>query len=178
MEQERLTDWMQIYSGRAFYPLEPREEDIDIVDIAHALSRQCRYAGHIEQEHYSVAEHCVLISLALPEEYALAGLLHDAAEAYLVDVPRPIKSSLHGYTACEATLERVVFEKFGLSLPMPAIVKEYDTRILHDEQKVLMKSPPMPWNIPGGPLGVEIHCWSADIAKQMFLMRFDELYNA
>ena len=87
---ERVGDWIQTMSGVIFYPLDPRPEEIRIEDIAHALSHQCRFAGHC-REFYSVAEHSVRVSRELPQEFMLWGLLHDASEAYLVDLPRPIK---------------------------------------------------------------------------------------
>ena len=86
----RKGDWIQTFTGRAFYVLDPRPEDVDIEDIAHALSMQCRFAGHC-REFYSVAQHSVTASWLVPPEDALWGLLHDAAEAYVVDLPRPIK---------------------------------------------------------------------------------------
>jgi hypothetical protein len=90
--RDRRGDWMQTFTGRAFYPLDPRPEDIDPVDIAHALSLICRYGGH-SSRFYSVAEHCVLMSHAVAPEHALWALLHDATEAYLGDMIRPLKRS-------------------------------------------------------------------------------------
>src|ERR1017187_10636100 len=74
------------FSGIHFWPLLPNPADIRIEDIAHALSNQCRFAGHA-REFYSVAEHSVRVSQLCPPEDALWGLLHDASEAYLTDVP-------------------------------------------------------------------------------------------
>ena len=82
--------WVQTVTGKAFYPLKPDPSLISIEDIAWALSMQCRFAGHV-LHFYSVAEHCVYISNSVPMEDALWGLLHDATEAYLTDVPRPLK---------------------------------------------------------------------------------------
>src|SRR5690606_5290032 len=84
--EPRLGDWMQTFTGRAVYPLDLRPDDIDIQDIAHALSMQCRYAGHTRQ-FYSVAEHSVHVARWCRQygpAAALEGLLHDATEAYLV----------------------------------------------------------------------------------------------
>src|SRR5438128_12538670 len=82
-------DWMQTYTGRAFYPLDPRLDDICIEDIAHALSMLCRYGGQC-QEFYSVAEHSVLMSYAVNPQHALWALLHDATESYMGDLIRPL----------------------------------------------------------------------------------------
>lgn len=90
---KRRGDWMMTYSGRAFWPLDPRADEIDPLDIAHALSMLCRYGGHVRR-FYSVAEHCVLMSHAVAPEHALWALLHDATEAYMVDLPRPINRIL------------------------------------------------------------------------------------
>ncbi len=89
----RRGDWIQVASCRKFWPLDPRPEDIDIRDIAHALSNICRFTGHV-REFYSVAQHSVLASRIVPPEAALAALLHDAAEAYMGDIARPWKRFL------------------------------------------------------------------------------------
>jgi hypothetical protein len=89
---KRKGDWMQTYTGRQFWPIDPRADEIDIVDIAHALSQQCRFAGHCKS-FYSVATHSWHTSNVCNSENALWGLLHDAAEAYLVDLPTPIKGN-------------------------------------------------------------------------------------
>lgn len=93
---ERKGDWIQTYTGRQFWPLDPKPEEVCIEDIAHALSQQCRYAGHTIR-FYSVAQHSVEIALRVPRAAALWGLLHDAAEAYLVDLPRPVKYLMPAY---------------------------------------------------------------------------------
>src|SRR5438128_5709421 len=106
-------DWMQTYTGRRFYPLAPAIEDVDLRDIAHSLAHQCRYAGHVDR-FYSVAEHCVLLSRAVPAEYALDALLHDAAEAYVVDVPRPLKRNLAGYAEIEDRALSTILQALGV----------------------------------------------------------------
>ncbi|MDO4254358.1 MAG: hypothetical protein Q4C81_04310 [Kocuria sp.] len=93
-------NWMQTYTGRRFYPLDSRPEDVDVVDVAHALSMQCRYNGHVRL-FMSVAEHCVLVSRLVPSEHALWGLLHDATEAYVGDMVRPLKLHMPEYRAVE-----------------------------------------------------------------------------
>ena len=171
----RKGDWMQTRSGRAFYPLDPRIEDIDILDIAWALSMQCRYAGHT-RIFYSVAEHCIHVSKAVPEKDALWGLLHDASEAYLVDLPRPIKRMMPDYQAAEDFLQGVIAARFYLPWPMPSAVKDVDHRILLNEQESLMVLPPMSWNINGVPVpGVAIRGWDPLTAYYEFMQRFNEL---
>ncbi|MDI1288693.1 MAG: hypothetical protein PSX37_01920 [bacterium] len=96
----RIGDWMNTFTGQKFYPLDPRADEVHAPDIAKALSQICRYGGHTSQ-HYSVAEHCVLMSLAVAPEHALFALLHDATEAYVGDMVRPLKQALPEYRAIE-----------------------------------------------------------------------------
>lgn len=168
----RYGDWMQTSSGRQFWPLDPRPEEIHIEDIAHALGMLCRYGGQCLR-FYSVAEHCVLMARAAPAEYKLAALLHDASEAYLSDVIRPIKPHLSNYLEIEARLERAIAERFGLTWPMPAEVKRLDTAILADERDQAMAPPPVPWSqTTEPPLGVTLQFWTPKRAREVFMCAF------
>lgn len=89
-----MSDWIQTFSGKKFFPLEPEKNEYDIHDIAHALSLKCRFGGHC-QRFYSVAEHCVRVADIVAPESKLWALLHDAAEAYLPDVCQPIKGDVY-----------------------------------------------------------------------------------
>lgn len=169
----RRGDWMQTFSGRQFWPLDPRPEDICIEDIAHALAMQCRFAGHCLR-FYSVAEHSVLVAHHAEPVDALWALMHDAAEAYVTDVIRPIKPDLAGYKAIEARVMRAVCERYGLPLDMPAAVKEIDDRILADERDQNMATPPADWRV-GEPLGVTLQFWSPEQAEREFLDMFAHL---
>ena len=173
----RKGDWIQTYSGIQFWPMDPRVEDIDIQDIAHALGNLCRFGGHTNS-FYSVAQHSVLVSGNLPtRELRLAGLLHDATEAYLVDVPSPIKRYLAGYKEIEARLARVIGERFGVTLePLPAEVHEQDARALWTEKRDLKSAQPARW--PGEemqPWVERIRPWSPAEAKFVFLYTFRTL---
>jgi hypothetical protein len=119
-----------------------------------------------------VAQHSVYVSHHLPAPLKLWGLLHDAAEAYCVDVPRPLKPFLPGYREIEAGVMDAVCERFGLDPVMPAEVKAADDGILHDEMAQIMSSPPAPWALRGKPLGIEINPWSPEVAKAVFLQEF------
>lgn len=147
MNTPRKGDWMQLFSGKRFWPLDPRPEEVDILDIAHALSQQCRYAGHC-LSYYSVAQHSVLVSRHVPPEYAVWGLLHDAAEAYLVDLPRPVKVSVTGYVEAEEKVLQAVAEHFGLALPFPDAVHWADVEALVTEKRDLMAPCEWDWNLP------------------------------
>lgn len=173
--------WIQTFTGRAFYPLDPNPADIVIEDIAHALSNMCRYTGHC-REFYSVAEHSVRMARQLldngwPDDVVLWGLLHDASEAYLVDVPRPIKSSLIGYREMEARVMTAVAERFRLPWPQPDVVSKADLRMLATEFRDLMSAPPIPWKSIEGvePFKFEIEPWSPSYAKDSFLFLFSRV---
>lgn len=130
------TAYIETYTGRKFYPLAPRGEDINILDIAHALSNVCRYTGHI-RTFYSVAEHCLNVAAVLPDRFKLEGLLHDASEAYIADIAGPIKPFLPDYMAAEKRLEAVLRERFGLPAEMSPEVHEADMRMLVTEARDL-----------------------------------------
>lgn len=174
----RRGDFMQTFTGRKFWPLDPRPGEIDILDIAHALAMQCRYGGH-SRNFYSVAEHCVHVSRWLSEmgeskKTALVGLLHDATEAYLVDLPRPVKASFPDYKSAEDRLWRVIARRYGLPEAMPAKVHEADNRILADEIRQNMV--PMDWHDKhDDPLGIRLQFWSPDRAETEFLLEFVRL---
>lgn len=173
-EPPRLGDWMQVASGGQFWPLDPRADEINIEDIAHSLAMQCRYAGHCLR-FYSVAEHSVLMArhlAAAGSPDALWALLHDASEAYLVDVPRPVKPFLTGYKEAEARVMASVCDRFGLPILMPTEVHEADNRILVDEMSQNMTPPPVPWNIPEVGLGVTLQLWTPEQAKAEFLATY------
>lgn len=168
-------DWMQTYTGRQFFPLDPRADEIDRLDIAHALSLLCRYGGHVDR-FYSVAEHCVLMSYAVAPENALAALLHDATEAYVCDVPRPLKRSLPGYQEIEDAVWHAIVEHFGIDYNLPAEVKEADNRILLTERAALMRTD-LEWSVDAlTPLPVGgIACWPAPEAERRYLERLNKL---
>lgn len=166
---------MQTFTGRAFWPLDPRAEEVDPLDIAHSLAHQCRYGGHTSR-HYSVAEHCVLVSYSVPPEDALAGLLHDATEAYVTDVPRPVKRHLTDYPAIEEGVWLVIAERFGVSDVLPDSVHEADNRILLNERDALMAPAPISWGVDHlKPLDVVVRGWTAAEAESRYLSRLYEL---
>lgn len=171
---ERHGDWMQTISGRQFWPMDPRPEEVHIEDVAHALSMMCRFNGHC-QRFYSVAEHSVLISRHVPSEDALWGLLHDASEAYIADIVRPAKRFIQGYRQAEDRIMTAVCEAFGLSLLMPGSVARADTAILADEAAQIMGPAPQKWYLPEAPLGVKIAGLPPGEAREAFLTRYREL---
>jgi hypothetical protein len=173
----RKGDWKQTVSGRQFWPLDPRPNEVFIEDIAHALAMQCRFGGHCLR-FYSVAEHSVLLSRSAEPSLKLWALMHDAAEAYVIDVPRPLKRSLPGYKEAEDAVMRAICVRFKLHLGMPPAVKRLDERILSDEQQQNMAPAPHPWSDMREPLGVTLQFWSPERARREFLSEFERLMGA
>jgi 5'-deoxynucleotidase YfbR-like HD superfamily hydrolase len=168
-----MNDWIQTFKGKQFYPLAPRVEDIDIDDIAHALSNQCRFSGHCKR-FYSVAEHSVRVSLIVKPKHRLWALLHDAAEAYLVDLPTPIKQLMPEYSIAEKRIMACVCEKFGLSLEMPKEVHQADMIMLATEKRDLMYQEPAPWQALPEPLKGKIGHPREEITRWEFLRAFED----
>jgi uncharacterized protein len=139
-------DFIITFSKQKFSPLQAKAEEIDIIDIAHALSLLCRANGHI-RHFYSVAQHSLNCSLeakarGLSEEIQLACLLHDASEAYISDITRPVKRSLPQYLEFEEVLQSQIFDKFKLAQLKAedhVLVKEIDDCLLYYELLDLMK---------------------------------------
>lgn len=195
---ERKGDWQQTFTGRQFWPLDPRPEDVCIEDIAHALSMQCRFAGHC-RTFYSVAEHSVRVSreveryeLAMNGRYGLslyilmfAALLHDASEAYCVDVPRPLKPYLTGYKEIEHGVMLAIEEWAGIgtdgrsSVCEDPAIKRADEVLLMTEARDLMGKPPAPWGhaqgMPAEPLPNKLLPWSPYLAEREFLREYNML---
>lgn len=180
--------YIQTYTGKRFWPLEPRADEVDILDIAHALSQNCRWTGHCK-EFYSVAQHCVLCSYVVPNELALTALMHDASEAYMSDLSRPVKHSpeLTGYRDAEQRLETIIADKFGLVFPYPPEVKQADNRMLYTERRDVL-GPKVAWttdteNVLGfegndrQPYDFKITPWQPKDAERVYLERYHILTN-
>lgn len=175
--QPRIGDWMQTFTGLQFWPMDPRPEDITVMDIAHSLAHQCRFAGHCTR-FYSVAEHSVIASLLVPEEDRKWALLHDATEAYLVDLPRPVKKhSAIGehYKVAERRLMVAICQRFGLDPVEPASVKKADNVMLMTEKRDLMPNSPAKWAETEEPCKFTLPDWGPVRAKEMFLRRAEKL---
>ena len=178
----RKGNFMQVWTGGIYWPLDPRADEVHIEDIAHALGMLCRYGGHVER-FYSVAEHSVHVSRIVPPHLALLGLLHDATEAYLVDIPRPIKRHLSNYKEIEQLNWEAIAIRYNLPLfgtQFEAIHKA-DAAMLAAERAAVMK--PLPehdaqaWSMGDVQPAAEvtIYGWSPEQAKAQFLRRFVEL---
>jgi hypothetical protein len=168
---------IRTFTGRLVYPLDMKPGDICIEDIAHALSNLCRFNGH-SARFFSVAEHSWHVSQVLPRRHALWGLLHDASEAYLNDMVKPIKEAdgFEAYRDAEHRLERVIADVFGLSWPRPEEFTLADRRLLITEQRDLFGREPRPSDPQ--PLSRKVTGWFPSRAEATFLYRFRMLYPA
>ena len=122
-------DYIRAFSGINFKVFNPDINQINIEDIAHALSHLCRYGGHSDI-FYSVAQHSLAVSYLVKPENALCGLLHDATEAYLIDLPRPIKYQIQQYRDMEEVLYTIIAKKFDLPNTLPDDVHYFDNFII------------------------------------------------
>jgi hypothetical protein len=154
---------IRTFSGTWFNAFEPTPEMINIEDIAHALSHQCRFGGHLPR-FFSVAQHSVMATFMVQDEDRLAALLHDASEAYLVDIPRPIKNKLSNYKEIEDRVMNVISRKYGFAWPLVEDVKKADEAMLHKEWYDIMLS--------GNP---HFECLNQGDSKQQFLKQFYNL---
>jgi len=172
--------YFRTYTGRRVHPLSPAEEEIAIEDIARSLSQICRFLGHTEA-FYSVAQHSVLVSQLVPARDAMWGLLHDASEAYLCDLPAPIKREpqMYMYREAEDRLMRAVCQRFGLSEEMPVSVRLADRAILATEFRDVVGLDDLDWitqecGVAPAP-NYQIGSWPPAAAEDRFLLRFAEL---
>ena len=177
--------WIQTYTGRRFWPIDPCPSDVDISGIAHALALNNRFGGHTLFP-YSVAQHCVLMARYAEKsgcdaDVCLHVLMHDTAEAYLPDVTRPVKKSLAGLAEIEECVLAAIYHRYKIRYPVPQwvqdIVKEIDLRILVDERNSLMPGRAHKWcsteNV--SPLGVSVRCTTWQDADSQFLEMFARL---
>lgn len=166
-----MRDFIQLESGTSFYFLsDPRElrYDVSLEEIAIGLSRMPRYGGQTRRGRtYRVAEHCVKMAryarkCGYPLEVQMTALMHDAPEGLgMMDLVRPVKQHLGNYKEIENNIYSAVALRFYCIDPIPAIVKEWDFRILADERPQVMRKTDETWVTDGViPLGIKVDCWS------------------
>lgn len=162
-------------SGEFYSYVNPEQNKWTIEDIALSLSNLCRYSGQVGK-FYSIAQHSYLVSYAVDQKYALDGLLHDGVEAFMVDVPTPLKQLLPDYKELEAKHEAEMFKRFGLEYPMNAAVHKADRELLCAEVRD-MKQPHQHWAFASADVTHIPHIvpWTPYMANKMFLKRYYEL---
>lgn len=162
---------IKTFTGKRFDVTNPDPDQIDIKDIAHALSNQCRYGGH-SRKFYSVAEHSIYVAMMCSWNTKLCGLLHDASEAYLVDIPRPIKHSLFltGYRELETQVQNVINRRFNVIDNIH--IKHFDNEVLRYEIYQLMNNPE-DYGFEKPNTKIIFPCWSPDEAEEKFLECFN-----
>jgi 5'-deoxynucleotidase YfbR-like HD superfamily hydrolase len=169
--------YIQTLSGKKFDYVNATVDDIEIEDIATALSHICRFAGHLP-EFYSVAEHSVLCSQLVPPEFAFEALMHDGSEAYCQDIPAPLKALLPDYRRIEAFVDGLIRFKFDLPLTQSAVVKYADLTMLATERRDLEIDDGTVWPILEGiPTSdiIQIVPLRPGQAYGLFMARFNEL---
>ncbi len=187
--------WILTFTGRRFWPLDPRAEDVCIEDIAHALALKCRFTGHC-RDFYSVAQHSVLCAQYVAQhggsaELQLAALLHDASEAYLPDVARPIKGRFAivfqsggvstPFKATEDKLQDVIHLALGIGRVFEfSLIKDADMALLLSERRDLMPPHDHCWAKANGAEHLElwpekIRGWSCHEAKMRFETQWELL---
>lgn len=177
--------FIKTFSGKMINLIDPNIDDVCIDDIAHSLSMQCRFNGH-SKNFYSVAQHSVYVSYLCGYNDALAGLLHDASEAYLSDLPKPLKDSglIPNYLKLENIFQLLIYNKFNIyankpqlnswDFDLPSSVKTADNRMLSTELRDFME-----YNVDNNidiiPFSFNIKCWTSSKSEEIFLKRFDFL---
>lgn len=173
-------DWFLTYTGRKFYPTNPKPEDVCIEDIAHHLSRLCRFGG-ASGPFYSIAQHSIIVASLVQPEFRLLALMHDATEAYCNDIVRPLKYAMPRYLAIEDLIWLAVAEKFNLPINSPTDIpeiKQADNVALMTERRDLLTQTDYQWSLDRQgykPAAVKIIPMASDAAEQAFLAMFHEL---
>ncbi|OME54155.1 hypothetical protein BSK59_16085 [Paenibacillus odorifer] len=182
-EQERIGDYIQVHSGRRFYVLDPKPQDITVNDIAHSLANICRFTGHGDR-FYGVGEHSILCArvarkLGYSTLQQLYCLMHDGSESVVNDLARPVKQNIPQYKEVEDRIMAVIWEVVGIPKPTEEdykIVKKIDNTLLVNEMEQLMKRNDVPSDIDYAPMFVDLSVgYNAGESKIPFLTMFVSL---
>lgn len=168
------------YTGKLIDLINPTADMIDIEDIAHALSQICRFGGHCSMP-YNVAQHSVIVAALAPMELRKEALLHDAAEAYVGDVIKPLKVLIEPlFEDIEDRFMQVICQKFNLDTMKLLEVKKYDRQVLETEHEFLQKGniAPFQWQMRGLSLHVDYNLiWSSEVSKHTFLSLYHRYFT-
>jgi hypothetical protein len=167
---------IETYTGGRFRPFDPRPADVQLLDIAAGLAHTCRFGGHCQQ-FYSVARHSLHVSQEFDDpRLQLFGLLHDAGEAYLGDIPRPVKAELDRMERVEASIREAVWTAFEVDPPTASEwerVMAADDRLLAYEADRLLADGS--WAETAPDLGYDLRESSVDGVRDRFCERGEEL---
>ena len=166
--------YVSTFLGNRFYLTRPHIDDVAIEDIPHGLAYQCRFNGQTNA-FYSVAQHSLMVMDLVPPDHRFAALLHDAAEAYLGDMVKPLKNLFPEFSVIEARVMAIIGEKFGLDLTHLALsIKQADLVALATEKRDLMPHSTEPWSYLAEvePLPHAIAPMSPEKAKEAFLVAY------
>jgi len=191
MANEEVT-WIETFTGKRVNPMHLDKELIDIVDIAHSLSLQCRFVGHC-LTFYSIAEHSILVADLLRKmltenaddvdigaeatrKTCLAALLHDATEAYLGDLSRPVKhhSAFKFFVEIEQQILGKIMLKYRCTGADWELIKKADNMMLATEAEHLMADSGKGWYLPEPPLPRRLRLLAPEDVEPMFLLRFEK----
>lgn len=180
---ERIGGYTRTRTGKRFFVLDPRPEEVCVEDIAFSLGNAPRWGGH--SDHYPVAQHTVqcaraAIDLRLPNVNPFKMLHHDDSEGYMADMPRPIKAGLPDYRRVEGVLMPVIATAIGFAWPLTPEEHELDSAMMVAESRFLFPNTTYE-DFPEGPsLPIRIPCyrWSPVRAREEFLELHYELRRA
>ncbi|WP_051504140.1 hypothetical protein [Sphingomonas jaspsi] len=176
-----LSAGIRLFSGVMFDYDNPHLSDVAVQDIAEGLGKICRFAGQC-RHFYSVAQHAVNASYIVAEGFEFDALMHDTAEAFTNDIPRPMKSKIPGFKELETRIEGAMSRLFNFSYPLPPEVRLVDDQMLKLEKEELLPNDHSNWAILDyvGDVShlkprVDLTPWPADLATYRFLERYEEL---
>ena len=169
--------YIETFSGKQIDFFDPKPDQIELTDIALGLSRLPRFSGQTH-EFYSVAQHSLNVCDILPTKYKLQGLMHDAAEAYIGDMPTPFKRNIPEFVELEKRIWWAICQKFGLSYELDPLVKRADSTMLVSERDVL-KPAVTDWGEYEDNLCVPVgnRNYDQQVVYGKFIQRFKELYK-
>jgi hypothetical protein len=177
----QLNEGISLLSGSTFNYNDPESCDVKIEDVACALSKVCRFSGHIHY-FYSVAQHCVNTSYIVSPEFAFEALMHDTAEAFTNDLPTPLKAALPIFKELEVKIESTMSKKFNFNYPFSPAIKLADLQMLKMEKEKIKRDKDR-WPLLDGIETnevidlVDLTMWTPPQAEKKYLNRFWELYN-
>jgi hypothetical protein len=165
---------ISLLNGGFFDYEAPERSRYSIEDIARGLSHTARFSGQTNRV-YTVAQHSVLVSKLVPPEHALEGLLHDGTEAFLCDVPSPLKRMLPGYVELEKRAEADMCKRFGMKFPFHPSIKEADIRVFLAERRDMQPCVKEVCYEGYEPYRNKIIAWDSHMSYIYFMRRFKEL---